>query len=469
MEVKVTEVRLDHMKTRRQYPIFLAMDEEETNDFSTEKNTTDLVAENIEDKVARIKVIGIGQGGCNAINSMIKRGLNCVEFIAINTDAKALQTSLANVKIQIGKSITKGLGSGGNVSVGRKAMEMDSDELEKHLEDVDLVFIAAGMGGGTGTGGAPIAAAIAKRKGALVVSVVTKPFYWEGSVRRQNAEKGIAELKEHSDTLIAIENDKLLNIYDNDFNFIDLFDQPNQVLFDGVKSITDLILHKGIINIDLADVRSALGNGGNSLMGIGRSSGPNKAIEAAQKALSSPLLEGLDIRGAQHVLVNMVFPTNYKKEEFQEAMNVIINAVGDLYYLKTGLVVDDKLQDEVIITIIATGFRKNSHLASSAENLDSSLDEANHLALNPFDLIDSLPKLQNNIITTEVYNPQKQEELDKPIHEILNSSGSSKNFKLKGKENVDEKEQVESMFSEVQKKRTFNESESSKLIRSLMD
>lgn len=465
----MTEVRLDHIKTRRQYPIFLAMDEEQTNNFSTESNTTDFVSENLEDKVARIKVIGIGGGGCNAINSMINRGLNGVEFIAINTDAKALQTSLAKVKIQIGKSITKGLGSGGNVNVGRRAMEMDSEELEKHLEDVDLVFLATGMGGGTGTGGAPIAAAIAKRKGALVVSVVTKPFSWEGSVRRQNAEKGIAELKEHSDTLIAIENDKLLSIYEDDYNFTELFDQPNQVLFDGIKSITDLILYNGIINIDLADVRSALGHGGNSLMGIGRGKGPNKAIEAAQKALSSPLLDGLDIRGAQHVLVNMVFPTNYKNKEFQDAMNVIKNAVGDLYYLKTGLVTDDKLQDEVIITIIATGFSKTTHLVSSTENLDSSLDEATRSVLNPFDLIDSLPKLQSNVITTEVYDPQKQEELDKPIHEILKSSGSSKNFKLKGNENVDEKEQVESMFAEIQKKKHFNESESSKLIRSLMD
>jgi cell division protein FtsZ len=305
---------------------------------------------------AILKVVGVGGGGCNAIESMIARGLSGVEYVAVNTDAQVLNGSSATHKIQCGGSITRGLGAGADPNVGRKSLEEDREKLSEVLSGSDMVFVTAGMGGGTGTGGAPVVASIAKSIGALVVGIVTKPFRWEGKKRMLNAEQGIQDLKNHVDSLIVIPNERLLNILDKGVNAFAAFDKPNEVLYEATRGIADIITVEGLINVDFADVRSVMNQSGDALMGCGIASGENRAIEAAQKAISSPLLEGVNIKGAKSVLLNVTGSSNLTMQEINDGNNVIFEAAGEEANVIFGCVQKEDMNDYVSYTVIATGF-----------------------------------------------------------------------------------------------------------------
>lgn len=305
---------------------------------------------------AVLKVIGVGGGGCNAIESMISRGLNGVEYVVINTDAQVLESSRAAHKIQVGNLITRGLGAGADPNIGKKAIEEDREKIAEILSGSDMVFVTAGMGGGTGTGGAPIVASIAKSIGALVVGIVTKPFRWEGKLRMMNAEQGIQDLRKHVDSLIVIPNERLLSILDESTNAFAAFDKPNEVLYEATRGIADIITVEGLINVDFADVRAVMSQSGEALMGCGIASGENRAIEAAQKAISSPLLEGLNIKGAKSVLLNVTGSSNLTMKEINEGNNVIFEAAGEEANVIFGCVRKEEMNDYVSYTVIATGF-----------------------------------------------------------------------------------------------------------------
>jgi len=305
--------------------------------------------------LAVIKVVGIGGGGVNAVNRMIEVGLRGVEFIAINTDAQALLMSDADVKLDIGRELTRGLGAGANPDVGARAAEDHADEIEEVIKGADMVFVTAGEGGGTGTGGAPVVAKIARSLGALTIGVVTRPFAFEGRRRSASAEEGIANLREEVDTLIVIPNDKLLSIADRNVSMLDAFKQADQVLLQGVSGITDLITTPGLINLDFADVKSVMSNAGSALMGIGSARGENRAVEAAELAVSSPLLEE-SIDGAQGVLLSIAGGSDLGLFEINEAAAMVADAVHPDANIIFGATIDDALGDEVRVTVIAAGF-----------------------------------------------------------------------------------------------------------------
>lgn len=317
---------------------------------------------------AILRVVGVGGGGCNAIESMINRGLTGVEYIAINTDAQVLHNSSATHKIQVGSNITRGLGAGADPNVGRKAVEEDREKISDVLAGSDMVFITAGMGGGTGTGGAPIIASIAQSTGALVVGIITKPFKWEGKLRMNNAEKGIQEFRQYVDSLIVIPNERLLNILDANVNAFDAFDKPNEVLYEATRGIADIITVEGRINVDFADVRAVMNQSGEALMGCGIASGENRAVEAAQKAISSPLLEGLNIKGAKSILLNVTGSNNLTMHEINEGNNVIFEAAGEEANVIFGCVRKDEMNDYVSYTVIATGFNSARTKPAFKEN-----------------------------------------------------------------------------------------------------
>ncbi len=305
--------------------------------------------------LAVIKVVGIGGGGVNAVNRMIEVGLRGVEFIAINTDAQALLMSDADVKLDIGRELTRGLGAGANPGVGSQAASDHAEEIEEVLKGADMVFVTAGEGGGTGTGGAPVVAKIARSIGALTIGVVTRPFAFEGRRRATSAEEGIATLREEVDTLIVIPNDKLLMISDRSVSMLDAFKQADQVLLQGVSGITDLITTPGLINLDFADVKSVMSNAGSALMGIGSARGDNRAVEAAELAVSSPLLEE-SIDGAQGVLLSIAGGSDLGLFEINEAAAMVSEAVHADANIIFGATIDDALGDEVRVTVIAAGF-----------------------------------------------------------------------------------------------------------------
>jgi cell division protein FtsZ len=309
------------------------------------------------EQFANIKVVGIGGGGNNAINRMIDSDLKGVEFIAVNTDAQALYLSKADKKIQIGEKLTKGLGAGANPEIGRKAAEESKDIMEEVLQGADMIFITAGMGGGTGTGASPIVAEISKSLGILTVGVVTKPFTFEGKKRQANAEIGIADIKNNVDTLITIPNDRLLSIAEKKTSMIEAFKMADDVLRQGVQGISDLIAVPGLINLDFADVRTIMLDTGLAHMGIGKGSGEGRAVEAAKQAISSPLLE-TSIEGAKGVLLNITGGANLGLLEINEAAELISSVADPEANIIFGAVIDEKLQDEIIITVIATGFDK---------------------------------------------------------------------------------------------------------------
>ncbi|MDT9592733.1 cell division protein FtsZ [Nocardioides zeae] len=305
--------------------------------------------------LAVIKVVGIGGGGVNAVNRMIEVGLKGVEFIAINTDAQALLMSDADVKLDIGRELTRGLGAGANPDVGAKAAEDHSDEIEEVLKGADMVFVTAGEGGGTGTGGAPVVARIARSLGALTIGVVTRPFMFEGRRRATSAEEGIAGLREEVDTLIVIPNDRLLSISDKNVSVLDAFKQADQVLLQGVSGITDLITTPGLINLDFADVKSVMANAGSALMGIGSARGEDRSVQAAEMAVSSPLLEA-SIDGAHGVLLSISGGSDLGLFEINEAAALVADAVHPDANIIFGATIDDALGDEVRVTVIAAGF-----------------------------------------------------------------------------------------------------------------
>ncbi len=309
------------------------------------------------DSLATIKVIGVGGGGNNAVNRMIEHGLQGVEFIAVNTDAQALNLSKAETKMQIGGKLTRGLGAGANPEVGKKAAEESKEQIEQALQGADMVFVTAGMGGGTGTGAAPVVAQIARELGALTVGVVTRPFTFEGRKRSTQAQGGIASMKESVDTLIVIPNDRLLEIVDKSTPMLEAFREADNVLRQGVQGISDLIAVPGLINLDFADVKTIMSNKGSALMGIGVASGESRAAEAAKKAISSPLLE-TSIDGAQGVLMNITGGTNLSLFEVQEAADIVASASDQEVNMIFGSVINENLKDEIVVTVIATGFNE---------------------------------------------------------------------------------------------------------------
>ena len=307
------------------------------------------------DNGATIKVIGIGGGGGNAINNMINANLLGVDFIVANTDAQALEVSKAHTKIQLGVNITKGLGAGANPEIGRSAALEDADKIRQALDGTDMVFVTAGLGGGTGTGGAPVVAQIAKEMGALTVAVVTKPFNFEGRQRMKTADKGIKELKETVDTIITIPNNRLLSLAAKKATFLEMLKKADDVLLYAVKGISDLIVVPGLINLDFADVRTIMSEMGMALMGTGMSSGEDRATEAAQKAISSPLLEDVSISGAKGVLMNISSGLDLTIDEVQEASSLIQKEAHEDANIIWGTVLDQSAGDELRVTVIATG------------------------------------------------------------------------------------------------------------------
>ncbi|MDH4028209.1 MAG: cell division protein FtsZ, partial [Nitrospirota bacterium] len=311
--------------------------------------------EEIKNKNAKIKIVGVGGGGSNAVNSMIASSLQGVEFIAINTDAQALESSLAHQRIQIGNTLTKGLGAGANPEVGRQAALDDKDQIEAALSGADMVFITAGMGGGTGTGAAAIVAEAAKQQGILTTAVVTRPFLFEGNKRARNAEHGIKELKKNVDSIIIIHNNRLLDITEKNTPWLQALNLANDVLRQAVKGISDLILVPGLINQDFADIRTILSNSGRALMGIGIAEGENRAVNAAKMAIKSPLLEETSIEGAKGVLINITGGSSLSFHEVNEAASLVSDSVHDDAEIIFGSVIDPDLDDKMIVTVIATG------------------------------------------------------------------------------------------------------------------
>jgi cell division protein FtsZ len=314
------------------------------------------------DQMAKIIVIGVGGGGSNAVNRMIENGIQGVGFITVNTDAQALNLAKSDVKLKIGEKLTRGLGAGANPEVGKKAAEESREAIIQVIKGADLVFVTAGMGGGTGTGAAPVIAEIAKECGALTVGVVTRPFTFEGRKRAAHADQGIAALKEKVDTLIVIPNDRLLEIVDKKTPMIEAFREADNVLRQGVQGISDLIMVPGLINLDFADVKTIMSERGSALMGIGIATGENRAAEAAKKAIMSPLLE-TSIEGARGVIMNITGGSNLSLYEVNEAAEIVIAASDPEVNVIFGAIIDENMKEEIKVTVIATGFE---HKPSSA-------------------------------------------------------------------------------------------------------
>jgi cell division protein FtsZ len=353
------------------------------------------------DQNAKIKVVGIGGGGGNAVNTMIDYGLYGVDFIVANTDAQSLRMSKAPTKIQIGSQLTKGLGAGANPCTGKEAAEESREHLAKALSGADMVFIAAGMGGGTGTGAAPIMAEVAREGGALTVGVVTKPFTREGKQRMTKAEEGIKELKKYVDSLVVIPNDRLLGLAGKSMSILDAFKPSDDVLRQAVQGISDLITTSGLINVDFADVKAIMSERGMAMMGIGIASGENRAVEAATRAISSPLLEEIDVSGAKGVLVNISGASNMTMDEFDAASRIIHEKVHEDANIIIGLVIDEELDDSIKITAIATGF---------GDRFDKEMIKPEPKNVTP---IISKPAEVNREIPTYIRDKQQRESLNR--------------------------------------------------------
>jgi cell division protein FtsZ len=314
---------------------------------------------------AKVKVIGIGGGGNNALNTMISYQLTGVEFIAANTDAQALAANMAPFKLQLGENLTKGLGAGANPEIGRKAALEDVEKIREVLKGADMVFITAGLGGGTGTGGGPVIAEVAREMGALTVAIVTKPFHFEGKKRMKQAEEGLANLKMTADALITIPNQRLLSISGKSMTLLEAFKKADEVLYHAAKGISDIIVGHGIINLDFADVRTVMSETGMALMGTGVASGENRSVEAAQRAISSPLLEDITIEGARGLLINITGGENMTLNEINEATTLVQKEAHEDANVIWGMVVDKAMKEEIRVTVIATGFGKKEEKRTS--------------------------------------------------------------------------------------------------------
>ena len=345
------------------------------------------------DQLAKIKVIGVGGGGNNAVNRMIESGVKGVEFVVANTDLQVLNSSKADVKIQLGST---GLGAGANPEVGRQAAEDSKEEITNVLKGSDMVFVTCGMGGGTGTGAAPVIAEIAQNLGALTVGIVTKPFSWEGKPRSRHAEEGLEKLKDHVDTLIVIPNDRLREIIDKTTPMTEAFKEVDNVLRLGVQSISDLIAVTGLVNLDFADVKTVMSNKGAALIGIGVATGENRAVEAAKQSVSSPLLE-TDIRGATDAIINITGGTNLSLFEVEDAVEVIREAAGTDINTIFGAVINESLGDDIIVTVIATGFEENKDMLEN-KMIEQVIDmKEDNKSSNDDDIYDIPDFLKNRI------------------------------------------------------------------------
>jgi len=331
---------------------------------------------------AVLKVVGVGGGGSNAVNRMIAAGIHGIEFITLNTDVQALRRSVAPVRIQIGEQISRGLGVGGNPTIGQQAAEESRERIQEMLQGTDMVFITAGMGGGTGTGAAPVIASVARSLGILTVGVVTKPFEFEHRIRLLQAEEGIKNLRNFTDTLIVIPNEKLFTIVDDKTPIEDAFRIVDDVLRQAVQAISDVITTPGEINVDFADVRTIMQGAGEALMGIGESSGPTRAIEAARRAISSPLLDDISVEGAKGVLVNITGNRSTSMMEVREAMTLIKEAVSSEAHVFYGQVIDPNLDDRIKITVIATGFPVRRQMKKPAQEKSEPGEKAGKIDFN---------------------------------------------------------------------------------------
>jgi cell division protein FtsZ len=368
----------------------------------SEKQKPMFVFEDKAHQVAKIKVIGVGGGGCNAINTMIAANLEGVEFVAANTDMQALTNSRAGARLQLGEDLTKGLGAGADPIIGKSAALEDIDTIRENLEGADMVFIAAGLGGGTGTGGAPVIAEVAKGLGALTVAIVTKPFNFEGKRRRRIAEEGLKELSDKVDSLIAIPNQRLLSVVERQTSFVESFKMADEVLLHALKSISDLITVPGLINLDFADVKTIMSERGMAFMGIGTGSGEDRAKEAAKKAISSPLLEDISISGARGLLINIAGSSTMSLHEVDEAISLIQQEShdDDESNIIFGAVIDDSLGEKIQITVIATGFDQQREVLKEQLGSDFAASRlmGDSPSLHVTDFSDTLVKEQAKVI-----------------------------------------------------------------------
>jgi cell division protein FtsZ len=380
--------------------------------------------DNLAEQSAKIKVVGVGGAGGNALNGMIEAGLSGVEFICVNTDAQNLENNRAPSRIQIGKDLTKGLGAGANPEIGLKAIEEDKEAIINSLSGADMVFITCGMGGGTGTGAAPIIAEIAKDLGSLTVGVITRPFNFEGSLRMKNAERGIQEMRKCIDTLIVIPNERVFSIIERNTPAISAFKVIDSILLEATRSISDLINVHGYINLDFADIKTIMLGMGDALMGTGVAGGEGRAIAAAEQAITSPLLDGANIDGALGVLINITGGSNMSLWEVNEAATVIQEAAGDRVNVIFGMVVDDALTDNLRVTVIATGFNKEAKLKTSLATPKESPKGFEPMSFNELDKPTFI---------------RKQKEEDKHITKIpLNANPPKKNVYNLGDEDLPE-------------------------------
>ncbi len=375
------------------------------------------------DRGAKIRVVGVGGGGGNAVNSMIKKGLHGVDFFAINTDLQALQNSAAAHKIQIGKNLTRGLGAGADPTIGYRAVEEDREEIARSLTGSDMVFVTAGMGGGTGTGGAPLVANIARSLGALVVGIVTRPFHCEGKKRSSQADQGLDELRKQVDTLIIIPNQKLLTIVERNTPLTEAFEIANQVLHGATRGISELITVPGLINVDFADVRTVMREMGDAVMGSGVADGDNRAVEAANMAISSPLLEDVSISGAQGVLVNITGGSSLSLFEVEEATEIIHDAAGEDANVILGAVIDEKMTDEIMVTVIATGFNRRTAQQTAASRHAKSAKPVDRIpsGVNDLQLLDEPAYVRRgvpiNLPTQRGEQEMPKDKIDKSDHD----------------------------------------------------
>ena len=369
------------------------------------------------DTFAKIRVVGVGGSGGNALNRMIEARLKGIEFVGINTDAQALVHSLASVKIQIGKELTRGLGAGSSVEIGQKAVEENKEEVFEALKGSDMVFVTCGMGGGTGTGAGPYVAGIAKELGALTVAVVTRPFSFEGLRRKKVADQGISELADKVDTLVVIPNDRLLQVIDKKTSLNDAFLIVDDVLRQGVQGISDLITLHGIINVDFADVKTIMQDAGSALMGIGRASGDNRAIEAARAAIDSPLLE-LSIDGARGILFNITGGPDLGMYEIDEAAKAITEAADPDANIIFGAIIDDAMSGEVKITVIATGFETDRSLTDDKPKLQRPTTGGGYNQIPSRPVMEPLRSMSQPTMDTTPQAPADEEELKEDELEI---------------------------------------------------
>lgn len=381
---------------------------------------------------ANIKVVGVGGGGSNAVSTMIESGMSGVEFIVANTDIQALNANKASTKIQLGLDLTKGLGAGANPDVGRRAAIESYNEIVERVEGADMVFVTAGMGGGTGTGGAPIVAKIARELGALTIGVVTKPFVFEGKKRSKHAEAGLAELKENVDTLIVIPNQKLLSIAAERTPLLETFKKADEVLLQAVKGISDLINIRGLINLDFADIRTVMSSKGIAIMGTGSAKGDNRAVEAATAAISSPLLENVKIEGATGIIVNITGGSDLSLYEVNEATTLITEAAHEDAEIIFGAVIDDGMGDEVRVTVIATGFDSNevklTHDLSQMSQMQNFLNQTSaaqfaNLQQMAHQMMPQMPQMptmpQMPVMPTQAMPQQMQQPMQQPMQQMV--------------------------------------------------